>query len=129
MTIWTFNINFIVCELYNTEWTFRAIYGNRVGIGLSDRPARLDRLADRFLGIDSWAPFKKTASVHYSISVSSFISLPSENVFSSCYENSNTKLPKQLVSQDFFVQNCSYIIYLPHTFVACFLLRYSVLRI
>jgi hypothetical protein len=29
---------------------------NRVGIRLSYRPARLHRLAELFLGIDSWAP-------------------------------------------------------------------------
>jgi hypothetical protein len=29
---------------------------NRVVIGLSNRPARLHRLAESFLGINSWAP-------------------------------------------------------------------------
>jgi hypothetical protein len=38
---------------------------NRVGIGLSYRPAKLHRLAEFFLGIDYWAPktFKNTGSV------------------------------------------------------------------
>jgi hypothetical protein len=40
---------------------------NRVGIGLSYRPARLHKI--RFLGIDSLAPekFKSTVSVHFSV--------------------------------------------------------------
>ncbi len=38
--------------------------GNRVGIGLSYRPARLNSLAEWFLGIDCWAPekFKNSGS-------------------------------------------------------------------
>ncbi len=42
---------------------------NRVGIGPSYWPARLYRLADRFLGIDSWA----TNKFKYSVSVLEFL--------------------------------------------------------
>jgi hypothetical protein len=37
---------------------------NRVGIGMSYRPARLHRLAESISGIDSWAP-KKFLGVKY----------------------------------------------------------------